>query len=94
MFRMYAKRSHYTLSKEFDSHLVASMQYLTKNRDKNFGNGRFARNLFEKAIERQATRLTTLSERTPEMLKTLEMSDIGLVVKSKPKADNEKQEKG
>ena len=94
MFRMYAKRSHYVLSEEFDSHLVAAMQYLTKNRDKNFGNGRFARNLFEKAIERQATRLTTLSERTPEMLKTLELKDIGLFIKSKPNTDNEKQEKG
>ena len=61
---------------------------------KNFGNGRFARNLFEKAIERQATRLTTLSERTPEMLKTLEIGDIGLVVKSKQDANNQKQEKG
>ncbi len=94
MFRMYAKRSHYILSDEFDSHLVGAMQYLTKDKDKNFGNGRFARNLFEKAIERQATRLTTLSERTPEMLKTLELSDIGLVVKSKQDANNQKQEKG
>ena len=91
MFRMYAKRSHYVLSKEFDSHLVGAMQYLTKNRDKNFGNGRFARNLFEKAIERQATRLSSLNERTPEMLKTLEIGDIGLVLKDK-KDKKEKKE--
>ena len=83
MFRMYAKKSHYVLSEEFDSHLVAAMAYLTKEKDKNFGNGRFARNLFEKAVERQATRLTSLSERTPEMLKTLEIGDIGLVLKDK-----------
>ncbi|MBR4674267.1 MAG: AAA family ATPase [Victivallales bacterium] len=83
MFRLYARKSHYVLSEEFDSNLVGCMQYLTKNRDKNFGNGRFARNLFEKAIEKQANRLTTLSERTPEMLKTLEIGDIGLVIKKK-----------
>ena len=59
------------------------MVYLTRNRDKNFGNGRFVRNLFEKAVERQAGRLANLSERTPEMLKTLEISDIGLRLKKK-----------
>ena len=87
MFRLYARKSHYVLSEEFDSHLVGAMAFLTKDRDKNFGNGRFARNLFEKAIEKQANRLTTLPERTPEMLKTLEIGDIGLVLKPKKKAD-------
>ncbi len=92
MFRMYAKRSHYVLSEEFDSHLIAAMAYLTRNRDKNFGNGRFARNLFEKAVERQAGRLTALSERTPEMLKTLELSDIGVRLKSKEEQEQEQKE--
>ena len=81
MFRMYAKRSHYTLSPEFDRNLVGCMAYLTRNRDKNFGNGRFVRNLFEKAVEHQAGRLANLADRTPEMLKTLEMTDIGLRLK-------------
>ncbi|MBO4305534.1 MAG: AAA family ATPase [Lentisphaeria bacterium] len=81
MFRMYAKRNHYTLSPEFDRNLVGCMAYLTRNRDKNFGNGRFVRNLFEKAVEHQAGRLANLADRTPEMLKTLEMTDIGLRLK-------------
>ena len=83
MFRMYAKKSHYILSPEFDRNLIGCMAYLTRNRDKNFGNGRFVRNLFEKAVERQAGRLAHLPGRTPEMLKTLEMSDIGLCLKPK-----------
>ncbi|MBO4648999.1 MAG: AAA family ATPase [Lentisphaeria bacterium] len=83
MFRMFAKRNHYTLSPEFDRNLVGCMAYLTRNRDKNFGNGRFVRNLFEKAVEHQAGRLANLPERTPEMLKTLEMTDIGLRLKKK-----------
>ena len=83
MFRMYARRSHYVLSPEFDRNLNACMAYLTRNRDKNFGNGRFVRNLFEKAVERQAGRLANLQERSPEMLKTLELSDIGLRLKKK-----------
>ena len=90
MFRMYAKRSQYQLSPEFDQNLVGCMAYLTRNRDKNFGNGRFVRNLFEKAVEHQANRLANLPERTPEMLKTLEISDIGLRLKPKQETGDKK----
>ena len=84
MFRMFAKKNHYVLSPEMDKYLVASMAFLTRNRDKNFGNGRFVRNLFEKAVERQAGRLSSLKEeRTPEMLKTLELRDIGVRLKDR-----------
>ena len=93
MFRMYAKKSHYVLSKEFDENLVSAIAFKTKNRDKNFGNGRFARNLFEKAVEHQAGRLTTLENRTPEMLKTLELTDIGLVLKDKKKDNGDGEKK-
>ena len=88
MFRMFAKKNHYVLSPEFDRNLVAAMAYKTRNRDKNFGNGRFVRNLFEKAVEHQAGRLTRMKERSPEMLKTLELTDIGLRITKKPKAAN------
>jgi len=83
IFRMYARKNHYTLSPQMEKYLTASMQYLTRNRDRNFGNGRYVRNLFEKAVERQAGRLARLPERTPEMLKTLELSDIGVQLKDK-----------
>ena len=89
MFRLFAKRSHYTLSKEMDRNLVACMAYLRKKQGKHFGNGRFVRNLFEKAIEHQAGRLTNLKERTPEMLTTLELTDIGLRIR-KPAANSAK----
>lgn len=82
MFRMYAKKSHYVLSEEFEKNLQGAIAYLTRNRDKNFGNGRWARNLFEKAVEHQASRLAALEERTPEMLNVLELGDIGVRIKS------------
>ena len=83
MFRMYARKNHYKLSPEMDKYLAAAISFKTKNRDRNFGNGRWVRNLFEKAVEHQAGRLSRLSERTPEMLKTLELSDIGIRLKNK-----------
>ena len=83
MFRMYARKNHYILSPEMDKYLAAAIAFKTKNRDRNFGNGRWVRNLFEKAVEHQAGRLSRLPERTPEMLKTLELSDIGIKLKGK-----------
>ena len=83
MFRMYAKKNHYTLSPQLERYLNASLAYLTKKRDKNFGNGRYVRNLFEKAVERQAGRLANDPGRTKEMLRTLELSDIGIRLKEK-----------
>ncbi len=89
IFRLYAKRNQYKLAPEFDQNLVGCMAYLTRDRDRNFGNGRFVRNLFEKAVEHQAGRLANTPDRTPEMLNTLEISDIGL--RLKPKAETEQK---
>ncbi len=45
-------------------------------RDKGFGNGRLARNLFEDAVARQASRIVVLDEPTDEQLTTLTAADI------------------
>ncbi len=45
-------------------------------RDKGFGNGRLARNLFEDAVARQAGRVVTLTDPTDEQLTTLTAADI------------------
>ena len=45
-------------------------------RDKGFGNGRTARNLFEHAVSTQATRLAPVEDPTDAQLTTLESDDI------------------
>ncbi|MGH9273061.1 MAG: AAA family ATPase [Acidimicrobiales bacterium] len=45
-------------------------------RDKGFGNGRTARNLFEHAVATQATRLVTVDQPTDDQLTTLMADDI------------------
>lgn len=45
-------------------------------RDDSFGNGRFVRNLFEKALERQADRLAPYADLTQELLSTIEETDL------------------
>ena len=45
-------------------------------RERGFGNGRLARNLFESAVANQATRLVALDEPTDDQLTTLTAADI------------------
>jgi hypothetical protein len=45
-------------------------------RERGFGNGRLARNLFESAVGRQATRLATVATPTDDQLVKLEEADI------------------
>ena len=45
-------------------------------RDRGFGNARFVRNLFERAVSRQATRLVAVTSPTDEQLTTLEPDDL------------------
>jgi hypothetical protein len=86
---MQVRKNHYALSPEFEENLNKAMAYLTKNRDKNFGNARYVRNLFEKAVETQARRLAADPEHTEDMLRILELSDIGLRLKPPaPKAED------
>ena len=47
-----------------------------QQRGKGFGNGRMVRNLFERAIERQASRIVGLTEPTDEDLSTLIATDL------------------
>ena len=46
------------------------------NKDKNFGNGRFVRNVFEKVIECQANRLASVGGINGEILSIIEAEDI------------------
>ena len=48
-------------------------------RDRGFGNGRLARNLFEAAVERHATRLVDVANPTNQQLTNLEAEDIAVV---------------
>jgi hypothetical protein len=53
------------------------MERAVQSKDENFGNGRYVRNLFEKAIQRQAVRLSSVAPITTEMLTELTLHDLG-----------------
>ena len=81
IFRMNAKKSQYVLSPDVEKWLDPFIRVRTAKRDRKFGNGRWARTLFEEAVSRQAVRLSAVSAPTPEQLKTLTMKDVGIKLK-------------
>lgn len=64
------------LTKPAEAKLLSLFQILYENKDKSFGNGRLARNLFEKIIENQANRLVEITPLTDEVLSTICKEDI------------------
>ena len=57
------------------------------DKDENFGNGRSVRNFFEKVLEKQAMRVTTLLDATDDDFITIEKEDIIPYI---PNSNNEK----
>jgi ATPase family associated with various cellular activities (AAA)/AAA lid domain len=76
VFEGMVKNAGLVLSREA---AAKSMQIFTaalNSKDESFGNGRFARNLFDSSVAKQANRLITLSHIDDEALRTLNAADI------------------
>ena len=72
-----ADGGHYSLTEE--ARAAASAWFGSHRRGRGFGNGRLARNLFEAAVARHATRLVDEAEPTDDQLVLLEAVDIASV---------------
>lgn len=68
----------YTLSPNAEGALKQALHNIYHKRDKNFANGRDVRNLFEKAIRKQASRLYHIVSPTDAQLGELTLSDLTL----------------
>jgi len=76
IFELNLKQFDYTIA---ENAIIPLQEYLTKTvvgKDKNFGNARFVRNLFEKTIERQANRLSKEVDLTNDKLSEICFVDI------------------
>ena len=76
IFRLYMKKNQYSITKEAADYLQKRLDYVVRNKDRNFGNARYARNVFEKTIQCQANRLSSKSNPTPEELTEITLADI------------------
>jgi len=68
--------NQYDMTKAAIEKLHTVVSAALSRKDSHFGNGRYVRNLFEKTIERQATRLSTVVPLTQELLVRIEPEDI------------------
>ena len=76
IFKMYMKKNQYTMSKETEAWLKERFDYAVAHKDRNFGNARYARNVFEKSIQAQANRLAGESNLSEEKLTELTIEDL------------------
>lgn len=76
IFHMYMKKNQYTISDEADEMLKEKLDYAVKHKDRNFGNARYVRNVFEKSIQMQANRLEGKSNLSDRELTEITASDI------------------
>ena len=76
IFRSLCKKNGYALSPEGDAWAEGALRELYEHRDENFGNARDVRNLFERAVARQADRVAGLESPTREQLMELRAEDL------------------
>lgn len=76
IFGLLLKNNDYKISESAIAKLHNLIENAVASKDKNFGNARFVRNIFEKTLQLQATRLSKEGHLSDEALQTIEESDI------------------
>ena len=76
IFKMYMKKNQYTLAPDAEGFLKDEFDYAVAHKDRNFGNARFARNVFEKSIQMQANRLEGQRNLSKSQLTELTVDDL------------------
>jgi hypothetical protein len=76
IFESMARANAYELPAATRAKLLLGFRYLLDHKDEHFGNGRLARNVFERAIGRLANRIAGVAPLTRELLTTLQAEDV------------------
>jgi type VII secretion ATPase EccA len=76
IFKMYMKKNQYTLASDAEDYLKERFDDVVAHKDRNFGNARYARNVFEKTIQEQANRLSGRSNLSKSQLTELTIDDL------------------
>ena len=91
IFEMRCKKSGYTIDDDTRKLLEGYLQKFSED-NKNFGNARGVRNLFERAVSAQANRLANQKEVSRDELMCLSAEDIRIAAGEEKKADKKPQE--
>ena len=77
IFQLLAEQNHYVVTTDVRNRVLEIANDAIESKNEHFGNGRLMRNVFEGAIRRLADRVVDVTELTPELLTTFEISDLG-----------------
>lgn len=80
IFEGFVKKRAMTLESSAEQRLIGHFIDVWEARDKHFGNGRFARNLFEKVIQAQSDRVAKMAEISPDDLRLIRLEDVESVI--------------
>ncbi|MBQ6964768.1 MAG: AAA family ATPase [Bacteroidaceae bacterium] len=83
IFEMQARKNEYTIANDAKAYLQERLEYVVAHKDRNFGNARYVRNVFEKAVQVQANRLSGRHNLSRETLAEITKSDIEEALKGK-----------
>ena len=78
IFRSMCEKNGYTLDESTDKSAAEAFNTMYESRDENFGNARDVRNIFERAMSRQADRVAGMESPTKEDLMALTEDDLDL----------------
>ena len=78
IFKSMCEKNGYTLDEATEKSAAEAFGTMYENRDENFGNARDVRNIFERAMSRQADRVAALESPTKEDLMALTEDDLDL----------------
>lgn len=76
IFESMCKKNGYTLDEKTIQYAAEGFQTLYSERDENFGNARDVRNVFEKAVSRQADRVAAMENPDKQALMSLTIEDL------------------
>ena len=76
IFKLYLSKNQYTITDDAAELLKQNFSHAIATKTKNFGNARFVRNIFERAVEQQANRLSSKRSIADEELSVLTREDI------------------
>lgn len=76
IFNQRARQFDYVITPEAEEAALKLFENAVADKEHGFGNGRFARNIFDKTIEQQSTRLATQTQLTPVKLSRILPEDI------------------
>ncbi len=76
IFKLYLNKNQYTITDDAAQLLKDNLDNVVAHKTKNFGNARYVRNIFERAVEQQANRLSAKRSISDDELSLLTKEDI------------------